>query len=279
MKSEARTIPGSLSLRVLGLGLLVALALPAFGQMAADSLFNGFKPEGQFIFELGGEDLKHAEIFHSANSGAYLIMAPELSSPLLVNPRSRAVESVHIMKVAKRDDGTVDLLADAGLTPMGRYRIEANQLVFDVGEKVAKLKQKPALVGLKSLEEVLSHKPEYGRNAAGYSPNKDVVKALARQSQPVRVRTYFGTWCPTCTRVMPNILKLNQILADTANNIQFEYYGLPKGFTGNKEAEANNIKGVPTGIVYVGEVEVGRIQTGDWNSVEVTINRILAKAK
>ncbi len=268
-----------LAARLVAVLALVALALSVHGQMPADSLFKGFKPDGQFLFELGGEELSKAEIFHSANSGAYLIMAPELSSPVLVNPRSRGVESVHIMKVAKREDGSVDLLADAGLTPMGSYRIESNQIVFDVGEKVAKMKQKPPLLGLQDLDSMLAYKPEYSRNAAAYNPKAEVVKALASQTQPVRVRTYFGTWCPTCTRVMPNILKLDQQLAGMDSKVEFEYYGLPQGFTGNEEAEAKGVKGVPTGIVYVGSAEVGRILTGDWNSVEVSLNRILAKAK
>ncbi len=103
-------------LALAGMSLAVALILgtsTAAAQAPADAVFSGFKRNGEFLFELDGEDLKHAEIYLSDRAASYLVIAPELASPLLISPRAGSVESVSFMKVMKRDDGTIDLLADA----------------------------------------------------------------------------------------------------------------------------------------------------------------------
>jgi hypothetical protein len=62
--------------------------------------------------------------------------------------------------------------------------------------------------------------------------------------------------------------------------VRFEFYGLPTQFGNEPEAKRMGIDGVPTGVVYRGNQEIGRIAGGDWSIPELAIKKILdSKAK
>ena len=259
------------------IGLLTAVlalgALSAPAQVPADAVFSGFKPSGDFYFELGGETLKHAEIFLSDKAAAYLVIAPELASPVLISPRTQSVETVSFMKVAKREDGTIDLLADASFNTLGSFKLQQQEVVFQVKGQTAKLKAKPPLLGTQPAETLRSYKPEYGRNADAYQPIEKAVENLRSQSKDVRVVVYFGTWCPVCGRQVPKILKVADQLGDS--RIDFEYYGLPQPMTDDPKTEEDDLHGVPTVIVYVEGKEIGRLTGGDLHTPEKSIYRMI----
>jgi hypothetical protein len=126
-------------------GLWVAMVLAvgaqtAAAQVPADALFRGFHPDQNFFFELGGKTLKHAEIYLSDRAAAYLVVAPELPAPLLVNLRAQSVETVSFMKVVKREDGTIDLLADASFSRVSGLQLGDREVVFQVNGQTAKVK-------------------------------------------------------------------------------------------------------------------------------------------
>ena len=252
-------------------------ACPLAAQVPADAVFSGFEPIGDFSFELGGEELDNAEIYLSKKAAAYLVIAPELASPVLINPRAGSVESVSFMKVAKRDDGTIDLMADASFNRLGAFKIDGQTIVFEVKGQAAKLKQKPPLLGRHHPETLRSYKPEYGRQADAYTPVPRSLAALETQGRDVRVLVYFGTWCPVCGRMVPKVLRLDDDL--TGSKVRFEYYGLPQPMTDDPVTERDDIHGVPTGIVYVDGKEVGRLSARDLNVPENAIRRLLDGAK
>ncbi len=258
----------------------VALALgaqAATAQAPADALFNGFKRNGEFLFELDGQDLKHAEIYSSDRAASYLVIAPELASPLLINPRAGSVESVSFMKVAKRDDGTIDLLADASFNSLGAFRIAGQEIVFQVKGKGAKLKAKPPLLGGQNAESVKSYKPEYSRLAEQYMPEDRYLGNLREQDNAVRVRVYFGTWCPVCGRLVPRLLRLGDELA--GSRVHFEYYGLPQPMSDDPVAKKEDLHGVPTAIVYLDDEEIGRLTGAELQTPEKSITRLVLGAK
>jgi len=255
----------------------VALAAAPLGaQMAADAVFQGLQPTGDFIFELGGEEVENAEIFHSERAVAYLIIAPALRSPLLVSPRTGAVESVQLMKISRQADGSVDLLADASFGRVGPFRIDGESVVFEIDGETAKLKPRPWLLGEQSTESVKSSNPDYARRAAGYKLNQAAIEALQTEERDVRVRVFFGSWCPFCKQHVPFIVRVAEELSDS--NITFDYYGLPRPFDGDVEAKRADVHSVPTGIVYVDGKEVGRLNGRDWQSPEAALNRLLRGA-
>lgn len=257
--------------------MLVLGATASIAQVPADAVFSGFKRNGEFLFELGGEDLKHAEIYLSERAASYLVIAPELASPLLISPRTKSVESVSFMKVMKRDDGTIDLLADASFNRLGAFDISGQELHFKVKDQDAKLKAKPPLLGSQDAEGLKSFKPEYASLADEYTPEARYVDSLRSQESTVRVQVYFGTWCPVCGRLVPRIMSLADELE--GSRIDFEYYGLPQPMTDDPVTKREDLHGVPTAIVYVGEKEVGRLSGGDLNAPEKSITRLVLGAK
>ena len=245
--------------------------------VGADALFSDFKPNGEFLFELDGEDLKHAEIYLSDRAFSYLVIAPELASPLLINPRAGSVESVSFMKVAKREDGTIDLLADASFNRLGTFSIEGQEIAFQVKGQPAKLKAKPPLLGEQTPESLKGYKPEYSTLADEYVPETRFLGNLRAQESSVRVRVYFGTWCPVCGRLVPRIMRLGEELQ--GSKVRFEYYGLPQPMSDDPVTKREDLHGVPTAIVYVGDKEVGRLSGGDLNAPEKSITRVVLGAR
>ncbi len=259
------------------LAALIPAALPLHAQAPADATFSEFKPNGDFLFELGGEVLKHAEIYLSDKAASYLVIAPELGSPLLIMPRAGSVESVSFMKVAKREDGTIDLLADAAFNRLGQFKISGQQILFQVKGQPAKLKAKPPLLGGQPAEALRSYKPEYSRLADEYTPEAKYLGDLREQGDALRVRVYFGTWCPVCGRLVPRVIKLADELE--GSKVRFEYYGLPQPMSDDPITKADKLHGVPTAIVYLGDKEVGRLSGGDLNAPEKSIARLVLQAK
>lgn len=258
---------------------LIALAAvvappPAAAQPEADAILRDFEPTGDFVLEVEGQDAAGAEIYRTERVAAILVVTSKLPSPALIQPRAKTVETVSVMSLARRPDGTIDVLADAELADEGQFTVEGEDVHFTVGGKRAVLKPRPYLLGLHEAAELRADKPEYERGAHDYRPYEKSVTALRGVDRPVRVRVYFGSWCPACKRWVPPLLKVVEELE--GSKIDFEFYGLPHGFAGEPAAEADGVDGVPTGIVYVGGREVGRLNGAQaWEKPEVTLEDIL----
>lgn len=269
-----RSIGHRALLGLLALTLLVA-PRPAAAQIPADEVLKDFHIIGDYDFALAGKVLKNAEVFFSERAAAYLVMAPELDSPVLLSPRGRAVEAVHLMSVLKRNDGTVDILADAMLEPVGPFQLKSGELTFLLDGKDARLQPKPWLLGRHAGERLKEHNPEYAFKAAQYVPRGEHLERLRRLSGDVRVRVYFGSWCPVCKRLVPNVLRVDEELA--GSRIEFEYYGLPQPMTQDPETERAGIHGVPTVVVFVGGKEVGQLTGQDLAVPEASLSGLLGK--
>ncbi len=264
---------------VFRLALLALLAAGAqTGPVAAqpvgsDALFSDFQPSGDFVVEIDGRAQPRAEIYQSDRAGSLLLIGPELSTPILINLRAQTVEALDLMKVAKQPDGSVDLLADAMLSPLGRVRLEGEDLAFSAESKTVRIKARPFLIGAKSLDEVLGYSPEYQRKASRYAPDAGAMKRLKAQKEPVRVLTFFGSWCSHCKKHLPLLLKVGQGLG--GGKFQFDFFGLPPRFNGEPEATKFGVTGVPTAILFVGGKEIGRIPAAQWSNPEIALDLLL----
>jgi len=266
------------SLPVAMLLALLFTTLPAAAQgVPADAVFQGFKPTGEFLFSLGGSDLKDAEIYLSERAGAYLVIAPELSSPLLINVRTQMVESVSFMKVQKKADKSVDLLADAAFDSVGQFKLSGQTVTFDVKGQAATLRPKPPLVGLQTADALKKYKSDYAFKSEEYKTDPAFVAKLKAEKRNVRVRVYFGTWCPVCGRMVPKILKLAEDLK--GSKVAFEYYGMPQPMSDDPITTIEGLNGVPTAIVYVDGKEFGRADGHSLGQPESAFQRLLAGEK
>jgi thiol-disulfide isomerase/thioredoxin len=267
-----------LSRRITVLGVLLSLAsvlaLPAAAQVPADSVLQGFVLTGDFMVLVDGAEQPKAKVYQSQRAGAFLLRSAGFEQPLMISPRAGIVQTVPLMSLALRGDGSADILADAELAPVGGFQFDGDDVVFTVEGKEVRLKQRPDLIGSQTGEGMRDYNPHYVRLADDYSPDAAALQSLRNSGKDIRVRTFFGSWCSFCKRYVPRFLRVESELK--GSGIDFDYYGLARDFSGDQEAKSNGVHGVPTGIVYVDGKEVGRIERNDWQSPEKALLRLVS---
>ncbi|MDA8020118.1 MAG: thioredoxin family protein [Thermoanaerobaculia bacterium] len=255
-----------------------ALACVVFPSSAiaqqVDSIFRGFEPTGELQLEMNGSTVDGAVIYRSHRAASYLILGDQLSSPVLLNIRSQRVERVSFLKVKKNDDGTVDILADAAFEPMGSFKLGGQEVRFDLEGQKAVLAPKPPLLGFQTAVALDKHNPAYGFKAEEYQAKTADVAKLNGYGKNTRIRIYFGSWCPVCGRIVPRVMKLQELVDN--DNLDIEYYGLPSPMSDDPIAEEQKIRGVPTAVVYVDGVEVGRLNGSELTAPESSFANMLA---
>ena len=258
--------------------LLAPLGAPARAQMLPPHpSLRDFEPIGDYVLVVAGGELTGVQLFKSEKAGAVvLMMGPGLRNALLISPRDQAVQHVDPNKVVVGQDGRAYVLADAAIGRESGFTTDGREVVFTVDGKPARLKEKPYLLGLHAANDLLQHDVAYAFRARLYTPSQPLVKALRQANKPLRVRVFFGNWCPHCQQMVPRILRVADALA--GSSIRFEFYGLPSPFGEEPEAKRMGITGVPTGVVFLGSQEVGRIAGGEWSLPELAIKRILDQA-
>jgi thiol-disulfide isomerase/thioredoxin len=262
---------------VLMAALAVALlALPVVtSAQSPDGSIPGFAPNGEYGLVVNGKPVA-AEDYQNDSVPAFLIVAPSsLPSPVLLTPRAGTVQKVHVMKVAKQKDGTVNLLSGAVLGNIGSFQMAGESVSFTYEGRKVSLSPKPPVVGLRNAADLKAKIPEYLRGANAYKPNPAAVASLKKTARPATVHIVFGSWCPHCRQHVPMMLKVEDMVRNP--NVKFEYFGLPRPPQAWQDPEVKRlgIKGVPTGIVYINGKEVGRIEGQAWNAPEVQLNKLL----
>jgi len=263
------------------------LALPMLGLLAAPSAslaqaappagtIQGFQPSGEYSLLVDGKAVPAAQILMTDQPPMMLILTSALSAPVMLTPRTGRVDTVNLMKVSKQKDGSVDLLSGAVVKQAGFFKIEGDSSVsFTADGKKLSVVPRPPLLGLKTNADLKAYLPEYVRGAQRYTPNAASIATLRKQGAPVTVRVYFGSWCPHCRQLVPSLLRVQDEVRNP--KIRYEYYGLPHTLD-DPEAKKANVHSVPTGIVFAGGKEIGRINTDGWVAPEVTLDKILKTA-
>ena len=239
-----------------------------------DSLFRDFAPDETFQLVVDGTLDETAEIYRSQRAASFLVMSRSLSTPFLVVPRSQQIQGVDMMKISARANGTVDLLADAVMAPMGGFQIQDGNIAFKVDGRDVTLQEKPDLTGEKTLQQMRDYAASYVQLENAYTPSADAIKKLNAASD-VTVTVYFGSWCPFCGTYVPRIMKVANDLA--ASGAKIEFYGLAKQFSGDARAIKDKINGVPTGVVRRNGKEIGRLLNDAWRSPEQSLVKIIEK--
>lgn len=261
-------------LAAVALALVAGLAAaPLLGQSPPGDKQTGFQLVDDYVLAVDGEEQPQAEIFSSSSSRAILVTWSDLAPPVLLWPRSRVVETLRPLSVAKRGDEYREILLDPVLAIQPAFEVVGTNVVFQSEGVELRLMPKPPLVGLRDADAMLGSSRVYARRAEAYAPAAEALDSLSTLSQSVRVRVFFGTWCPACGQMVPRILSVARKLAGTG--LEFEFYGLPRGFRGNPEATRYNIESVPTGVIFVDGVEVGRLSGNDWRQPESALWELL----
>jgi thiol-disulfide isomerase/thioredoxin len=258
---------------LLSAGLALRLTQPSAAQ--GDGEMRDFQRISDYVLWVNDKEVP-AEVYQSQRAAALLVVSSALPSPVLLAPSHGAAETVNLMKVEKKPDGSIDLLAGAVLAQQGLIDFQDENVSFKADGRNAVLKPTPPLVGMHRVEEVTAHNPEYVPRAAAYTPNAEAVATLRKEARPVTLRIFFGSWCPHCREMVPHAIKLEQQLK--GSNIHFQYYGVPPHFGNDPAARSNSISAVPTGIVYIGAKEVGRITSTAWSAPETALVNVLTAA-
>jgi thiol-disulfide isomerase/thioredoxin len=279
--THSRIVPGALLALLIAANAAVAAppakppAAPA-KPVAVDNVLNGFSRTGEYLLMVNGKPVPAAEIYRNDRLPAYLIVTAAFPNPVLLMAGSMDVETVAAAKLVRQPDGTMAVAADAETRPQGKFRLQGDKVAFASEGRNATLGSNPPLLGTHKSPDLKNHSPEYMVTARGYTPKPAVIAALKKEKKPVKVKVFFGSWCPHCKQHLPYLLRVEDEIRGSGTGIQFEYYGLPKGFTNEPEAKKYNVDGVPLAIVFVNGREAGRITGGGWESPETSLSNILA---
>lgn len=252
-----------------------ALALCVVAPATAQE-FKGFVPSGEFTVKFNGEDLADSTLYHSEQSGAFLIMSPNLKAPVLMNTRGRVAQGVSFMKVTKHEDGSIDLLPDAVYKTFGPLKPSGKTVSFDVDGAKMVLTTKPALLGTQNEDSLAEYNPSYAYKAAKYKADAKQITELKGEARDVTVKIFFGTWCPVCSRLVPKVMNVSETLE--GSKIKFEYYGLPRMMSDDPVTDELKLRGVPTGVVYVNGKEIGRLSGQELYKPESGLQKVLSGA-
>jgi len=255
-----------------GVALLsLALSAPAAAQATA---LRGFQSTGDSVLLVAGRPVPGARIYRA--SAATLVISSEFPAPVLLQAREGVVQTVQLLKVAEMPNGSIDLLPGYVLADQGRFSIDELEVHFSVGGRAVVLGPKPPLLGLNRLEDLREHDPGYRQREEAYEPSGPILARLREETDEVRVRVFFGSWCPACAQMVPRIMRVADALR--GSKVNFEFYGLPQGFDGEPEATRYDIHSVPTALVFVNGREVGRISGNGWKLPELAITNLLSGA-
>jgi thiol-disulfide isomerase/thioredoxin len=236
------------------------------------SMLSGFQSTHDYVLEIDGAVDTAAEIYFQQRLPGYLLL-PSKSTPLLLVPRTREVRAVHIMKISRQSTGALDLAPDALWKSLGQFELRGTDLEFTVDGKRLVLRQKPPLLGIKQAADLEAYDKRYRELATSYEPVAEALRALGAEQRDVRVRVYFGSWCPFCQQYLPRMVRVVHELQ--SSRVAIDFYGLPRDFSQDEITRTVNIRSVPTGVVFVDGKEAGRIQGEEWRAPETALRKIL----
>jgi thiol-disulfide isomerase/thioredoxin len=178
-------------------------------------------------------------------------------------------------KVVEREDGNVYLLADVEPCDVCPFRLVSGKVTFEVQDHKACLVPSPPLLGPLEREDLLEHTPEYEREGELYEPDEKIVEKLKGVEEEVDVRVVFGSWCPTCRRYVPLILRVAEALE--GSKIRFRYHGIPSppDVWNDPVFKSTGLRHVPVVEVRVGEKVLGRFCGNECARPEVRLQGLL----
>lgn len=236
------------------LAAAITAAVPAHTQSTSAAVF---EPLPNWNVELNGTPSDGAEVLYSREAGAFLVVAPELSSPALLSARTQQVSTVQTLKLAPMAQGGYELLPNAVAGQSGSFERDAEGRVsFQVGDVSAVLVQRPWILGFQGPRYIRAMNDLWDQRVDQYAPNAEALEKLRGVGSDVRLDVYFGEWCPHCAQVVPRIMRVGEALGD--GGLKIRYYGLPQSMGDDPVTKRLGLTGVPTGIVYRDGEEIGR---------------------
>ena len=259
--------------------LLAGVAPVASADEEVHATLRDFTRTTQYTLYVSGEVQKDARIYHSRRAGAFLVLDSDYKKPWLILPREKKVVTVESDQVLGASDKRADLSAKAKPEELGAFTTEGRDILINLEGLVARWRPGTYAAGPLSGEELRLHTPDYESGMRAYRPDRDDVKKLLDCATPTEVTIFFGSWCPTCSRLIPRVLRVEQELE--GSKISITYYGLPKGpaMKDDTEARKEGVTHVPTGIMFVNGRRVGTISSRALNRPESALCAPLSRGR
>ena len=251
--------------------LLSLLTIASLGATTTQAQ-TGFFPDSTWMVEIDGA-MSEAEVFRAQSPAAMLVISDQLPEPVMLMLGAGSVSGVQLMKVARQQDGSVNVLANPFTRSFGTYQVNGAGVTFSVDEHSVAILPKPPLVGMHPGSTLVEHDNAYGDRRDAYTPEQSAVSRLAAVD-PVTVRVFFGSWCPACGQLVPRILAVEEALGDSS--VVFEYYGLPQGFAGDPEAGRFDVNQVPTAVLLRNGRQVGKLVGNELRQPEAALAQALS---
>jgi thiol-disulfide isomerase/thioredoxin len=153
----------------------------------------------------------------------------------------------------------------------GAIQISGTEARFTVEGKATVVKPSAYVLGARNGAALLESNFGYRWRAKGYEPDAAVTSRLRDEKRDVRVLTFFGTWCPHCSRYLPLLLKLEQRLAE--GRIRFDYHACRNGDERSPRRRSEDRR---RATATCSSAAGGRsIPAVSWSSPELAIDMIL----
>lgn len=139
--------------------------------------------------------------------------------------------------------------------------------------------QKEILVGNCNLKGL--NKGEFGKilkiEYKNYKPDSAIIALLQSKLDNINFEIILGTWCGDSKDQVPRFIKILDLLNFKTENISFlclDHFFKAEGFEKGK----NDIRKVPTFIIYRNNIEIGRIVETPIQTLEKDLLDILNKS-
>jgi len=109
-----------------------------------------------------------------------------------------------------------------------------------------------------------------------YIPNEQIIEKIKNLNSDFEIKIVLGTWCSDSQTQVPRFLKILDELDYSSTN--FLLIGVDRQKkVDNFNIEKYNIEKVPTFIIFLGKVEIGRIIETPTKTLEEDLFDILSK--
>lgn len=191
----------------------------------------------------------------------------------LLQPAKRRVLTLAAGQVKLAATGPTAILSGSLPDNGTPVKLTPAALTFDVKGHFVKVLPTPPLLGEVKAEDFLNLCPEFQEDESNYEPDSETVARLANATKHHTVEVFFGSWCPHCQKVLPQLIKSLR-MADNSK-LEVKWIGLPRLFSNEPRVKHREVRGVPTIIVLEGEREVGRFSGVDNIPVEVSLANLV----
>lgn len=117
----------------------------------------------------------------------------------------------------------------------------------------------------------------YAPQYKSYQAKKNIRKQLASQNfESISISLIFGSWCHDSHREVPRIIKILKEISFPFSQLQINALDSSKK-SPSYDAKAENVKFVPTLIIYRNKTEIGRIVEKPKKTLEKDLLTIISK--